>query len=118
MSHLTIPAGVVNDLSGYQVHPALVDSFLQGITPFLPEEHEDEAYVPVAVKRVKFHRRPEPGGKLWTHAIVQKEANGDQSILEGDIILLDEQGQVLLEVLGCRLRSLDGETPDLMRQRR
>ncbi len=115
MSHLTIPQG--NNMLGYQIHPALIDSFLQGITPFLPEEHEEEAYVPIAVKRVKFHQRPEPDGKLWTHAIVRKEANGDQNTLEGDIMLLDEQGQVLLEVLGCRLQSLDGEAPDFMRQR-
>ncbi|HEY5004030.1 MAG TPA: type I polyketide synthase [Ktedonobacteraceae bacterium] len=117
MAHLTIPAGVANTSSGYQIHPALIDSFLQGITPFLPEEHEGEAYVPVAVKRVKFHQRPEPDGTLWTHAIMRTEVNDAQSTLEGDIILLDEQGQVLLEVLGCRLQSLESETPDFMRQR-
>jgi myxalamid-type polyketide synthase MxaE and MxaD len=117
MSHLTIPAGVTSNSSGYQIHPALIDSFLQGITPFLPEEGE-EVYVPVAVKRMKFHQRPEPGAKLWSHAILRTEASSNgQSTIEGDIILLDEQGQVLLEVLGCRLQSLDGETPDFMRQR-
>ena len=117
MSHLTIPVGVTNSSRGYQIHPALIDSFLQGITPFLPEEREGEAYVPVAVKRVKFHQRPEPDGTLWTHAVMRTEANSDQSTIEGDIILLDEQGQVLLEVLGCRLQSLESETPDFMRQR-
>jgi acyl transferase domain-containing protein/acyl carrier protein len=117
MSHLTIPAGVANDLSGYQAHPALIDSFLQAITPFLPEEHEEDAYVPVAVKRVKLHQRPKPDGKLWTHAIVRAEVKGAQSTIEGDVTLLDEQGQVLLEVIGCRLQSLDGETSDFMRQR-
>ena len=116
MSHITIPEGVAEDMSGYQVHPALMDAFLQGITPFLPEENED-TYVPVVVKRVKFYQRPVPGGKLWTHAIVRPEAIGDQSTLEGDVILLDEQGRVLLEVLGFRLQSLDGNTQDFMRQR-
>ena len=115
MAHLTIPAAITNDSRGYQLHPALIDSFLQGIIPFLPEEQEEVAYVPVAIKCVKFHRHPEPGSKLWTHAIVQKEAH--QNILEGDITLLDEQGQVLLEVSGCRLQSLDGATPDFIRQR-
>ena len=117
MSHITIPEGVADDMSGYQIHPALMDSFLQGITPFLPTENEEDTYVPVAVKRVKFYQRPVPGGKLWTHAIVRPEANGDQSTLEGNVILLDEQGQVLLEVLGFRLQSLDGNTQDFMRQR-
>ena len=114
MAHLTIPTDVANTSHGYQIHPALLDSFLQGITPFLPEEHEGEAYVPVAVKRVKFHQRPEPDGTLWTHAIMRTATN---DTLEGDITLLDEQGQVLLEVLGCRLQSLESETPDFMRQR-
>jgi myxalamid-type polyketide synthase MxaE and MxaD len=116
MSHITIPEGVADDMLGYQIHPALMDSFLQGITPFLPEENED-TYVPVGVKRIKFYQRPVRGGKLWTHAIVRPEVNGDQRALEGDVVLLDEQGQVLLEVLGFRLQSLDGETQDFMRQR-
>ena len=52
-----------------------MDAFLQGITPFLPEENED-TYVPVVVKRVKFYQRPVPGGKLWTHAIVRQAPAG------------------------------------------
>jgi short-subunit dehydrogenase/acyl carrier protein len=117
MAHITIPEGVADDMSGYQIHPALMDAFLQGITPFLPEEHEEDTYVPVAVKRVKFYQQPLPGGKLWAHAIVRPESNSARSILGGDVILLDEQGQVLLEVLGFRLQSLDGNTQDFMRQR-
>jgi acyl transferase domain-containing protein len=117
MAHLTIPAGVTNDSPGYQMHPALIDAFLQGIIPFLPEEHERNAYVPVAIKRIKFHQQPEHDTTLWSHAIMQSETHGAQNVLEGDIILLNEQGQVLLEVLGCRLQSLDGATPDFMRQR-
>ncbi len=116
MSHISIPEGIANDMFGYQVHPAIMDSFLQGITPFLPAENED-TYVPVAVKRVKFYQRPGPGDSLWTHALARPDTDGDQSVLKGDAILLDEQGQVLLEVLGVRLQSLDGRTGDFRRQR-
>src|SRR5207237_3771346 len=88
MSHITIPEGVADDMSGYQVHPALMDAFLQGITPFLPEENED-TYVPVVVKRVKFYQRQFPGGKLWRYVIVRHEAYVECRSLEREVSMLD-----------------------------
>jgi acyl transferase domain-containing protein/acyl carrier protein len=117
MARIVIPWELVEDMSGYIVHPALMDAFLQGITPFLPEEQEDETYVPVAVRQVKFYQRPGPDELLWTHAVV-RPATGEQGTLEGDVFLLNEQGQVLLEVLGFRLQSLGGDnTQEFTRQR-
>ncbi|GHO59328.1 type I polyketide synthase [Ktedonobacter robiniae] len=116
MAHLSLPEDVAYDMAGYQLHPALMDSILQAITPFLPEENDD-SYVPVEARRIKFHQRPVPGVGLWSHALVDMEKNRDPRMLEGDIFLLDEQGQVLLEVLGFRLQSLDSGSQDLMRQR-
>ncbi len=118
LARLTIPSLLVEDMPGYLVHPALMDAFLQGITPFLPGEQGDETYVPVAVREVTFYQRPEVGATLWTHAIVQPAAQSAPGILEGDVFLLNEQGEVLLEVLGFRLQSLGSDnTREFTRQR-
>lgn len=117
MCDITIPEGVAIDMDGYQVHPALMDAFLQGITPFLPTENEEETYVPVAVKHIRYYQRPAPGSRLRTYAIAHSGVNGSHRTLEGDITLLDGQGQVLLEVSGVLLQSLDNNTPDYLRQR-
>ncbi|HEU5229930.1 MAG TPA: type I polyketide synthase, partial [Ktedonobacteraceae bacterium] len=76
-----------------------------------------ETYVPVAVRQVKFYRRPAHGDSLHTHATMRSKNSGDQSTLEGDIILFDEQGQVLIEASGVLLQSLDGKAQDYLRQR-
>lgn len=116
MAQITIPEELIDDMLGYQVHPALMDAILQGITPFLPAEQEEETYVPVAVRQVTFYQRPTSGDTLWTH--IKVHPSGDQSTLEGDVILLNEHGQVLLEIRGFRLQSLgSGNTQEFMHQR-
>jgi acyl transferase domain-containing protein/acyl carrier protein len=117
MASITIPQAVADDMSGYQIHPALLDSILQGITPFLPDEREDDTYVPVAVRRIRLYWRPGPDDRLWTHAVVRPEVHGDLGTLTGDVFLLNEQGQVLLEVQDFRLQSLDASTQDFMPHR-
>lgn len=117
MASLAIPQAVADDMSGYQIHPALLDSILQGITPFLPEEREEETYVPVAAQRIRLYQRPGLDDKLWTHAVLRPETSGDLHTLTGDVFLLNEQGQVLLEVQGFRLQSLDGQAQDFLQHR-
>ena len=42
---------------------------------------------------------------LWAHALLKSDADADY--LEGDVFLLDESGQVLLEASGLRLQRLE-----------
>lgn len=117
-ARISVPEEVQDDMQGYQIHPALMDTFLQAITPFLPEENPEETYVPVAVKRVSFYQRPEPGAPLWSYATVHSQESNEKGLLEGDIALLDSQGHMLIEVQGFRLQSLNGNgTQDFLHQR-
>lgn len=118
MAHIAIPEKLRDDMLGYQIHPALLDSILQGITPFLPDEPEEETYVPVAMRQVNFYQRPTSCETLWTHAIVHPATHGEQGILEGDVALLNEQGQILLEIGGFRLQALGSNgTQEILHQR-
>lgn len=105
MAQITIPAALRDDMLGYQIHPALMDAILQSITPFLPDEYAEETYVPVEVQGIKFYQRPTSDDVLWAHAIITECSA--QGSLAGDITLLSEQGQILLDICGLRLQSLD-----------
>lgn len=118
IARIAIPERLKEELPGYQLHPALLDACLQGITPFLPEEPEEETYVPVAVRQVHFHQQPDADALLWTYALLHPAESGPSGTLEGDVYLLNEHGQVLLEVLGLRLQALGGgNTQEFLRQR-
>ncbi|MGH2506802.1 MAG: type I polyketide synthase, partial [Ktedonobacteraceae bacterium] len=118
MAQLAIPAELIDDMPGYQIHPALLDAILQGITPFLPTEQAEDTYVPVGMRQVNFFQRPTSDDTLWTHAIVHPTMPNAQGILTGDVTLLNGQGDVLLEILGFRLQSLESSNPqDFLQQR-
>lgn len=107
MAQLTMPTELIDEMSGYQFHPAFMDTILQGITAFLPVEREEETYVPVAIQRVNFYQRPTAHDTLWTHVTVSPTTSDQQGRVEGDIVLLNEQGHILLEISGFRLQSLE-----------
>lgn len=117
MCDITIPSALMGAMGRYHVHPALMDAFLQGITPFLAIEDEQETYMPVVVKQIKFYKSPIPCDSLHTHALVRSKNSGNLCTLEGDIILFNEEGQVLIEVSGVLLQSLDSSAHDYLCQR-
>lgn len=107
MARLLVPEAIAAEMTAYQVHPALFDSCLQAIMTFLPENAAEETYVPVAIEQVRLHRRPVASEQLWSHALIRSQTADE--LLEGDVFLIDEHGQVLLEVLGFRLQRLEGD---------
>ena len=46
-----------------------------------------------------------PGPHLWSHAQLQA---ADANAIKGDVRLLDETGQISIEILGLRFQSLAG----------
>jgi acyl transferase domain-containing protein/aryl carrier-like protein len=104
---IRIPESVAEDLQGYQVHPTLIDSFLQSLLAFLLAEEADNnrkgpLYLPVWIERLRVYGRH--GSKLWSYArLIEITEDG----LEGDVWLLDEAGNVLIEAKGFRLQALE-----------
>jgi len=84
------------------IHPALLDAALQVILEAVPSG--DTTYVPTRLRRFEVLRR---GSVQWASArLVQGESWRKGSTLEGDIVLLDGQGQPLVEVEGLVLTPL------------
>jgi acyl transferase domain-containing protein len=108
MAHLVIPTEITDDYRGYQLHPALLDAVQHAIAPFFFGQSDEGTFLPVSIGQVKLYRSPKPGETLWSHATVQSEHTvASSGTVEGDITLIDEHGEILLEIFGFRLQLLD-----------
>ncbi|MBI4470556.1 MAG: SDR family NAD(P)-dependent oxidoreductase [Acidobacteria bacterium] len=89
----------------YLIHPAVLDSCLQVISESISSTGPDsdtEVYLPVRISQVRFFGRP--GNRIWSHArLLKKTAKS----LEADIELLDQAGNLLVEIRGLKAQSVD-----------
>ncbi|MFE1744072.1 SDR family NAD(P)-dependent oxidoreductase [Coleofasciculus sp. H7-2] len=92
-------------LSEYQFYPGLIDSCFQTLAIFWFKELEnsDYIYIPFHIDSFKFYKRPSRFTHLWCHAKKRNDASPDGSTL-GDLILFDENGEVIAEVIGRQSR--------------
>jgi myxalamid-type polyketide synthase MxaE and MxaD len=109
LAKIQVPSEVGHDFADYQLHPALLDAVWQAFGGILGLSTSGNgsrgATVPIFVDRVKVHGRP--AAKMWSHARLRTNGNAGEQV--GDVDLLDETGELLVETRGLRLRPL--ETP-------
>lgn len=84
----------------YMLHPALLDACFQALLTTLDAD-DTNTYVPVRIGRVNWYNSPK--GPFWCHGRLTQRL--DRSI-EGDLTLLDGQGNVLVELHGVRAQAL------------
>jgi acyl transferase domain-containing protein/acyl carrier protein len=103
----------------YFVYPGFLDSCVQVIAGALPragiELEGHAAYLPVAFTKINIHGEPKPGTEYWSHALLDMEASKDGDVLRGDVTILDEGGQVIIEILGIELKGIKEEEWSLER---
>jgi amino acid adenylation domain-containing protein len=108
VARIEAPEG--NDLHAerHEVHPALLDAAFQALVLAAdPDRQPVGPLFPVAIRQVALHRPPGPA--FWTHVRV-REATSD--VLEGDLVLTDDDGEVALTCSGFRLAVLE-DGPDV-----
>ncbi|MGH7411446.1 MAG: polyketide synthase dehydratase domain-containing protein, partial [Candidatus Methylomirabilis sp.] len=112
LAAIRIPEMVAGDLRDYQFHPALIDYCFQAMLGTLLAEGADRkgtVYLPVKLERMRVYGRP--GSRMYCHArLTERDASG----LEGDILLCDEDGNVLIEFQGFRCQALEGTRADIL----
>jgi acyl transferase domain-containing protein/NADPH:quinone reductase-like Zn-dependent oxidoreductase/SAM-dependent methyltransferase/acyl carrier protein len=103
---LSLKENVRKEFADYIVHPALLDSCLQVVLAALPnggnEVNRTGIYVPVAIKKLRIHASPAEG--KWSHARLRSVQGQNNERVEADVWLLDDAGQVLIEICGLQLR--------------
>jgi acyl transferase domain-containing protein len=113
LGRLGLPEDLMADAKSYQLHPALLDACFQVFGGLLPRNGGPESartYVPVSLSRLRFYGGPPADHPLWSYARLRHGAQGD-GYLEADLLLLDEEGQLLLEADGLQLRRLEQDQP-------
>jgi NAD(P)-dependent dehydrogenase (short-subunit alcohol dehydrogenase family)/acyl carrier protein len=105
LGEVKVPDGPYGDSSSVQFHPAIIDALFQtlgaSVAAQANENDKQCAYMPTHVDEIRIHGRP--GLHLWSHAQLQV---ADADIINGDVRLLDETGQLTVEILGLRFQSL------------
>ena len=99
-AHRIAPVSAASQLS-----PVLLDICFQVLAGALPAmsggASSEGTFLPVGFKELRVRRQPSGEGAMG-YAVLHPPANGSGS-LEGDVLLLDESGAVLVEVRGLRL---------------
>ncbi|MFC0105878.1 beta-ketoacyl synthase N-terminal-like domain-containing protein [Kibdelosporangium aridum] len=85
---------------GYLIHPSILDACLQGIAAAVPSAEPDVRYVPMELGHVRLLGDPGSGVRAYISV-----TNGDGG-LACDVRLVDDDGQVLLEITDVFLRKV------------
>ena len=102
---LRLPLDLEQHVGAYHAFPALLDSAVQLVAAALPAPllpaSETSLSVPTFLAGLNQHRRLP--GRCWGHVSIRQFS---AEALDADIRLLDENGQVVLEIAGLRLQPL------------
>ena len=90
---------------------ALLDACFQVLAATLPARNGDghHTYLPVGLSEMAGDATCVGG--IWCHASLSAESDLEPDTVEGDIVLLDEDGQVVVAAHGLRLQRLSGRVP-------
>ncbi|MGH9646341.1 MAG: acyltransferase domain-containing protein, partial [Bryobacteraceae bacterium] len=98
LARIGLPGGHEN--TAYLVHPALMDACLQVLFAALPSGSLTVPALPVSIRHLRVYRQPPP--QVWSHARTTLTSEG----FAGDVRVFDENGELLVEILGIRARRM------------
>ena len=106
---IRLPEDVIKQSADYHLHPALWDACFQSMAGAVPLEADGSyspyTYMPTAVRRVRIHA-PLAERMVSYSTRTSQENHPSPETVEGDILLLDEEGRVLVEMLGVCVQRL------------
>jgi len=113
----------IQGAEAYKVHPALLDACFQSLTSALKQSNQNgvmPTYLPFGLSGLQIYASPSLG--RWSHVLLRDEAQShqdtdtDAELLTGDLFLLDENGDVLLEALGLQAKRVHQSLPRVGRE--
>src|SRR5262249_46436372 len=117
IARLSLPRDIAVD---GQITAPVVDACFQALEAALPEPADSfggyDCFVPVGLEEFRIYRWPELRGnnELWCRACLRQNSPGSTGQLEGDVLVLDENGQPVFEATGLRVKRVEAgvrETP-------
>jgi len=111
LGRLRLPQALEAEVEAYQCHPAILDASLQVLGTPIPVEATDDnkgdVYLPTRIDQIRVYGRP--GARLWSHARLCPDVEENTETIKGNVRLLDEDGRVVVEVLGVCLQHIGHE---------
>lgn len=109
VAEMAVPEGIHAGLEKYRIHPALLDGSLHVVAAAVPDSwapaDSGESYLPMGADAIRVFGQV-LGPKFYAYAYLTDKGGERHENLQGDVVLLDEQGNVLVEMLGVRLRKV------------
>jgi acyl transferase domain-containing protein/NADPH:quinone reductase-like Zn-dependent oxidoreductase/predicted O-methyltransferase YrrM len=104
LGRLSIPASVAAEQGAYRVHPAVLDACFHALVGIALTERRAAGgpFVPTKISRLRVYR-PIRDETLWSFARVTRREEG---ILEGEFVIFDDQGNVLIDMAGFHCQQL------------
>jgi len=104
LGQVQLADALVSETEKFQLHPALLDASFQVLVTALPDEGEEDTFIPVGLASLRVYHRP--GSRLWSHAQLL-ESNSQSKTVQ--LRLLDESGTVVAEVEKLSLKRVSQE---------
>ena len=98
LGYIEISDNITTD--NYQLHPALLDSCLQLIGA--TKESQSGVYLPVGLESLTVYQNC--GNSVWAQVVIQPQDN--HQILKANLLLIDDQGNLLVEINNFELQYL------------
>lgn len=108
LAEVAVHEDLLPDLPEYRLHPSLLDSCFQTLILTLDAEKNQAVFMPVYIRQVRWHQTP--GARVWCYT---RLTHHTPRTIEGDVLLCDEDGRVLVEVYGLRLQRLVSGKDDI-----
>ncbi len=108
ISQIRLPLALTATATEYKLHPVLLDASFQILGTIFANDNGTDAYLPVKIERLQFAYRP--GINFWSSAQINPVKNSNSGVLEGDLCLYSEDGQVIAQVKGLQLIRASRET--------
>ena len=99
---------VINQEEVYQIHPGLIDAFLQPFFLGAPLS-DNNAYVPFRIDQFNYFQPYNNNGKLWSHTIFRNEMIQNEKMVI-DSRLFNESCELIAEVIGIELKKITQST--------
>ena len=96
LARVTLSAEQTTD--DYHLPPMLLDGAFQSLVALQTDDTDETAYLPIGIDRVQSYRPPGSSAFVYSRWCI----DGDQRL--ADLTLCDENGMVLAEVTGLRVR--------------
>ncbi len=107
LSRIKVPDTVSEDLSLYNLHPAILDSCFQGMIAALTTlddvDYKNKLYLPIGLDSIILRGKPDVS--MWGYTEISEKG---EDYIKGDIYLVDNNGNITAQINGFNVRETSG----------